>query len=44
MKFTYFLVASTLIFLSCKKEDVINENNNMPSFSWKIQGNDYKNK
>lgn len=41
MKFAYFLVASSLIFLSCKKEDVINENNNTPSFSWKIQGNDY---
>ena len=41
MKFVYFLVASTLIFLSCKKEDIINQNNSTSSFSWKIQGNDY---
>ena len=48
MKFIYFLVASMLIFVSCEKEDTTdqnnnnnNNNNNTPSFSWKIDGDDY---
>ena len=45
MKFIYFLVVSMLIFVSCEKEDSTdqnnNNNNNTPSFSWKIEGNDY---
>ena len=41
MKFVCFLAAFTLILSSCKKEDVINQNNNTSSISWKIQGNDY---
>lgn len=32
-----------LIFMSCEKEDTTdqNNNNNTPSFSWKIDGDDY---
>ena len=45
MKFIYFLAASILIFVSCEKEDTTdqnnNNNNNGPSFSWKIDGDDY---
>ena len=46
MKFIYFLAASMLIFVSCEKEDTTdqnnnNNNNNTPSFSWKIDGDDY---
>ena len=45
MKFIYFLAASILIFVSCEKEDTTdqnnNNNNNTPSFSWKIDGDDY---
>ena len=48
MKFIYFLAASMLIFVSCEKEDTTdqnnnnnNNNNNTPSFSWKIEGDDY---
>jgi len=45
MKFIYFLAASILIFVSCEKEDTTdqnnNNNNNTPSFSWKIDGDNY---
>lgn len=42
MKFIYFLVAFMLIFVSCEKEDTTDQNNNnTPSFSWKINGNDF---
>ncbi|MDG2060182.1 MAG: DUF6252 family protein [Flavobacteriales bacterium] len=42
MKFIYFLAASILIFVSCEKEDTTDQNNNnTPSFSWKIDGDDY---
>ena len=42
MKFIYFLVATILIFVSCEKEDTTDQNNNnTPSFSWKIDGDDY---
>ena len=46
MKFIYFLAASILIFVSCEKEDTTDQNNNnnnndTPSFSWKIEGDDY---
>ena len=45
MKFIYFLAASMLIFVSCEKEDTTdqnnNNNNNTPSFSWKIDGDNY---
>ena len=48
MKFIYFLAASILIFVSCEKEDTTdqnnnnNNNNNTPSFSWKIEGDNYE--
>ena len=38
MKFIYFLAASMLIFVSCEKEETTD---NTPSFSWKIDGDDY---
>ena len=38
MKFIYFLAASMLIFVSCKKEETTD---NTPSFSWKIDGDDF---
>ena len=38
MKFIYFLVASMLIFVSCEKEETTD---NTPSFSWKIDGDDF---
>ena len=38
MKFIYFLAASMLIFVSCEKEETTN---NTPSFSWKIDGDDF---
>ena len=45
MKCIYFLAASMLIFVSCEKEDTTdqnnNNNNNTPSFSWKIDGDNY---
>ena len=38
MKFIYFLAASMLIFVSCEKEETTD---NTPSFSWKIDGDDF---
>ena len=38
MKFIYFLAASMLIFVSCEKEETTD---NTPSFSWKINGDDF---
>jgi len=38
MKFIYFLAASMLIFVSCEKEE---KTDNTPSFSWKIDGDDF---
>ena len=38
MKFIYFLAASMLIFVSCEKEEITD---NTPSFSWKIDGDDF---
>ena len=38
MKFIYFLAASMLIFVSCEKEETTD---NTPSFSWKIDGDEF---
>ena len=38
MKFIYFLAASMLIVVSCEKEETTD---NTPSFSWKIDGDDF---